>query len=117
MDISIIIVVIIGLAVLWPIIVPARDAAVVKAQQLEKIAIQDDLKFDMKSAIRMQKMAEELDGLDEVVTVKELRKRLNNKSSKAQPQAQSALADLAYLNVERVPKREPLSITNNYNLI
>lgn len=77
---------IIGLAVLWPIIVPARDAAVVKAQQLEKIAIQDDLKFDMKSAIRMQKMAEELDGLDEVVTVKELRKRLNNKSSKAQAQ-------------------------------
>lgn len=86
MDFSILALAILGLAVLWPIIVPARDAAVVKAQQLEKIAIQDDLKFDMKSAIRMQKMAEELDGLDEVVTVKELRKRLNNKSSKAQAQ-------------------------------
>jgi hypothetical protein len=68
--------------VLWPIILPAREAAVIKAQQLEKLAIRDDIKFDTKSAKQMSKLNSEIDELDELVTVKDLRAKLAGKTKK-----------------------------------
>jgi hypothetical protein len=82
MDLTLLIGGIILLVVLWPILLPAREAAVIKAQQLEKLAIRDDLKFDAKFAKQMSKIDQEIDELTEVITVKELRAKLAGKTKK-----------------------------------
>lgn len=74
---------VIGLIVVWPILVPAREAAVVKAQQLEKLAIADDIKFDVKQARNLSKLNNQLDELDEIITTKDLRNKINGKTKKS----------------------------------
>jgi Tfp pilus assembly protein PilO len=83
MDFTLLAIVLVVLVVTWPLIVPARAAAVIKAEQLEKLAVADDLKFDVKQAKNLSKLSTQLDELDEVLTVKDLRNQLKGKVKKS----------------------------------
>ena len=83
MDFTLLAIILVVLIVLWPIIVPARAAAVIKAEQIEKLAVNDDIKFDVKQAKNLSKLNEQLDELDQVLTVKDLRSKLKGKVKKS----------------------------------
>lgn len=85
-SLTLIIVVVIGLAVLWPMIVPARNSAVLKIEGLEKEAIISEQKAELKRAQKRSKILEELNNLETVVTDKDLSKafagKLNSQADK-----------------------------------
>ena len=82
-SIVLLILAVIALIVVWPMVVPARNSAVLKMEGLEKETIISEQKAELKRAQKRDKIKSQLEEMDGLVSSKELDKLLAGKFKKA----------------------------------